>query len=66
MKNIWSCKTVTVDVPEGTTLNDLIEKLQIINWDIPNLIVPQNITLCFGEKTQSEVNNHYEGKDGGK
>lgn len=67
MIGIWSCKTVTIDVPEGTTLSDLVEKLQTIKWDTPNLVVPQNISLCFGEKTQTEVDNHYKGeKDGGK
>lgn len=64
---IWSCKTITVDIPEGTTLNDLVEKLQSIKWDTPNLVVPQNTSLCLSEQTKSEIDNHYEGKeDGGK
>ena len=67
MKNIWSCKTVTIDVPEGTTLSDLVEKLESIKWDTPNLVVPQNTSLSFSEQTKSEIDNHYEGKkDGGK
>ena len=67
MEDIWSCRTVTVDVPEGTTLSYLVEKLQTIELDTPNLVVPQNITLCFGEFAKTELDNRWRDRqDGGK
>lgn len=63
--DIWSCKTITIDVPEGTKLEELVEKLNEIRWNTSNLVVPQNISLCFGEFTKTELDNHWRDRQNG-
>lgn len=64
-ENVWYVKTLTVDIVPGSTIRDIVQKLQTIydhNLDEEYRVVSR-VQISFSDKTKVEIDNRYDERE---
>ena len=61
-ENIWVMNGATVDITPGSTITDVIDKLENIKYNHKGdeLRVLDRVKIVFSDKTQVEIDNRFD------